>query len=136
MEMESNVTVFLHLRRIFTTCHPLPCDMCRHVTWKRVTCCKYSITCQDDLLTVDKAQSHVTAFRPISEAARSWSDDKSSCCAFCGDSNDVCMCRQCTNCSLSCSGYLCQHCEGHQQCVVCRRSLPAYCYSGNMGVGL
>ena len=38
--------------------------------------CKYSITCQDDLLTVDNAQSHVTAFRPISEAARSWSDDK------------------------------------------------------------
>ena len=36
---------------------------------------KYSITCQDDLLTVDNAQSHVTAFRPISEAARSWSDD-------------------------------------------------------------
>jgi len=33
-------------------------------------------TCQDDLLTVDNAQSHVTAFRPISEAARSWSDDK------------------------------------------------------------
>ena len=29
----------------------------------------------DDLLTVDNAQSHVTAFRPISEAARSWSDD-------------------------------------------------------------
>ena len=28
-------------------------------------------------LTVDNAQSHVTAFRPISEAARSWSDDKS-----------------------------------------------------------
>ena len=27
------------------------------------------------LLTVDNAQSHVTAFRPISEAARSWSDD-------------------------------------------------------------
>ena len=26
-------------------------------------------------LTVDNAQSHVTAFRPISEAARSWSDD-------------------------------------------------------------
>jgi len=24
----------------------------------------------------DNAQSHVTAFRPISEAARSWSDDK------------------------------------------------------------
>ena len=27
------------------------------------------------LLTVDNAQSHVTAFRPISEAASSWSDD-------------------------------------------------------------
>ena len=27
------------------------------------------------LLTVDNAQSHVTAFRPISEAARSWSDN-------------------------------------------------------------
>ena len=27
------------------------------------------------LLTVDNAQSHVTAFRPISEAGRSWSDD-------------------------------------------------------------
>ena len=40
-----------------------------------MTCYKYSITCQDDLLTVDNAQSHVTAFRPISEAARSWSDD-------------------------------------------------------------
>jgi len=26
-------------------------------------------------MTVDNAQSHVTAFRPISEAARSWSDD-------------------------------------------------------------
>ena len=26
-------------------------------------------------LTVENAQSHVTAFRPISEAARSWSDD-------------------------------------------------------------
>jgi len=39
------------------------------------TCYKYSITCQDDLLTVDNAQSHVTSFRPISEAARSWSDD-------------------------------------------------------------
>jgi len=51
--------------------------MCRHVMRSRVTCCKYSITCQDDLLTVDNAQSHVTAFRPISEAARSWSDDKS-----------------------------------------------------------
>jgi len=33
------------------------------------------LLCQDDLLTVDNAQSHVTAFRPISEAARSWSDD-------------------------------------------------------------
>jgi len=35
-------------------------------------------TCQEvsyALLTVDNAQSHVTAFRPISEAARSWSDD-------------------------------------------------------------
>ena len=31
----------------------------------------------DDLLTVDNAQSHVTAFRPISAAARSWSDDNS-----------------------------------------------------------
>ena len=41
-----------------------------------MTCYKYSITCQDDLLTVDNAQNHVTAFRPISEAARSWSDDK------------------------------------------------------------
>jgi len=29
--------------------------------------------------TVDNAQSHVTAFRPISEAARSWSDDNFSC---------------------------------------------------------
>ena len=27
-------------------------------------------------LTVENAQSHVTAFQPISEAARSWSDDK------------------------------------------------------------
>ena len=27
----------------------------------------------------DNAQSHVTAFRPISEAARSWSDDNVSC---------------------------------------------------------
>jgi len=41
----------------------------------RLTCYKYSITCQDHLLIVDNAQSHVTAFRPISEAARSWSDD-------------------------------------------------------------
>ena len=31
------------------------------------------------LLTVDNAQSHVTAFRPISEAARSWSDDNVEC---------------------------------------------------------
>jgi len=44
-----------------------------------VTCYKYSITCQDDLLTVDNAQSHLTAFRPISEAARSWSDDNLWC---------------------------------------------------------
>ena len=29
-------------------------------------------------LTVENAQSHVTAFQPISEAARSWSDDKNS----------------------------------------------------------
>ena len=27
------------------------------------------------LLTVDNAKSHVTAFQPISEAVRSWSDD-------------------------------------------------------------
>ena len=27
----------------------------------------------------DNAQSHVTAFRPISEAARSWSDDNVAC---------------------------------------------------------
>jgi len=29
--------------------------------WLRrdLTCCKYSMTCQDDLLTVDNAQSHV-----------------------------------------------------------------------------
>jgi len=53
--------------------------MCRHVKRSPVTCYKYSITCQDDLLTVDNAQSHVTAFRPISEAARSWSDDNSFC---------------------------------------------------------
>ena len=26
-------------------------------------------------LSFDNAQSHVTAFRPVSEAARSWSDD-------------------------------------------------------------
>jgi len=31
------------------------------------------------LLTVDNAQSHVTAFRPISEAARSWSGDNVHC---------------------------------------------------------
>jgi len=43
--------------------------------WHVSTCYKYSITCQDDLLTVDNAQSHVTAFRPISASARSWSDD-------------------------------------------------------------
>ena len=48
-----------------------------------MTCYKYSITCQDDLLTVDIAQSHVTAFRPISEAARSWSDDNAVCCGQC-----------------------------------------------------
>jgi len=30
-------------------------------------------------LTVENAQSHVTAFQPISEAARSWSDDNSRC---------------------------------------------------------
>ena len=24
---------------------------CRHVTWKRLTCCKYSITCQDGKVT-------------------------------------------------------------------------------------
>ena len=29
--------------------------------------------------TFDNAQSHVTAFRPISEAARSWSDDSLEC---------------------------------------------------------
>ena len=45
----------------------------------RLTCYKYSITCQNDLLTVDNAQSHVMAFRPISEAARSWSDDNEGC---------------------------------------------------------
>ena len=44
-----------------------------------MTCYKYSITCQDDLLTVDNAQSHVTAFRPVSEAACSWSDDNVMC---------------------------------------------------------
>jgi len=27
----------------------------------------------------DNAQSHVTAFRPISESARSWSDDNALC---------------------------------------------------------
>ena len=47
--------------------------------WSSVTCYKYSITCQDDLLTVDNAQSHVTAFQPISEVARSWSDDNFLC---------------------------------------------------------
>ena len=30
-------------------------------------------------LTVENAQSHVTAFQPISEAARSWSDDNVTC---------------------------------------------------------
>jgi len=58
-----------------------------------VTCYKYSITCQDDLLTVDNAQSHVTAFRPISEAARSWSDDnvKSQSLMYkLSDYNDYC----------------------------------------------
>jgi len=30
-------------------------------------------------LTVENAQSHVTAFQPISEAARSWSDDNIIC---------------------------------------------------------
>jgi len=29
--------------------------------------------------TFDNAQSHVTAFRPISKAARSWSDDSLEC---------------------------------------------------------
>jgi len=33
----------------------------------------------DDLLTFDNAQNHVTAFRPVSEAARSWSDDSKGC---------------------------------------------------------
>ena len=33
----------------------------------------------DDLLTFDNAQNHVMAFRPISEAARSWSDDSKGC---------------------------------------------------------
>ena len=65
---------WLHIRRIFTTCLKTPWHFstCQEVV---LTCYKYSITCQDDLLTVDNAQSHVTAFRPISEAARSWSDD-------------------------------------------------------------
>ena len=45
----------------------------------QLTCYKYSVTCQDALLTVNNAQSHVTAFRPISEAARSWSDDNTFC---------------------------------------------------------
>ena len=49
-----------------------------------MTCYKYSITCQDDLLTVDNVQSHVTAFRPISEATRSWSDDNCVCVFVCG----------------------------------------------------
>ena len=70
---------WLHFRRIFTTCHPRPRDMCQHVKRSSVTCYKYSITCQDDLLTVANAQSHVTAFPPISEAARSWSDDNVWC---------------------------------------------------------
>ena len=35
-----------------------------------------------DLLTFDNAQSHVTAFRPISKAARSWSDDNINCHDF------------------------------------------------------
>ena len=35
-----------------------------------------------DQLRLDNAQSHVTAFRPISEAARSWSDDNSHLTAF------------------------------------------------------
>ena len=66
-------------RRIFTTCQDLTSwhfSTCQEVV---LTCYKYSITCQDDLLTVDNAQSHVTAFRPISEAARSWSDDNRQC---------------------------------------------------------
>jgi len=29
--------------------------------------------------SVDNAEVHVTAFRPISEAARSWSDDNKYC---------------------------------------------------------
>jgi len=34
--------VVLTCYRIFTTCHPRPRDMSTHLTWSRVTCCKYS----------------------------------------------------------------------------------------------
>jgi len=34
--------VVLTWYRIFTTCHLRPRDMSTHVTWSRVTCCKYS----------------------------------------------------------------------------------------------
>ena len=34
--------VVLTFYRIFITCHPQPRDMSTHVTWSRVTCCKYS----------------------------------------------------------------------------------------------
>jgi len=42
---------WLHLRRIFTTCHPRPRDVstCQEVARRRY---KYSITCQDDLLSI------------------------------------------------------------------------------------
>jgi len=46
----------------------------RKVTWRRFDqSAKQLVVGQT---TIDNAQSHVTAFRPISEAARSWSDDK------------------------------------------------------------
>jgi len=40
--------------------------------------------------TIDNAQSHVTAFRPISEAARSWSDDNMYYGMIVGDDDGRC----------------------------------------------
>ena len=76
-------------------------------------CYKYSITCQDDLLTVDNAQSHVTAFRPISDAARSWSDDNMK--VHCRVSSIVLMHLYCSNGNAKiCSFYSDKKSSGNQ----------------------
>jgi len=77
--MRRRYLIFTFSERHVTVCH---CNVCHHNVNGRVTVCHYNDTRSTvTRWSFDNDQRHVTAFRPISEAAHSWSCDKLQWCS-------------------------------------------------------